>query len=70
MLDFFKSIFAFMQMLIDLIGNVISGLFQFVGMIPQAFGVVTYSLAYIPSQLVVFVSAGIAVCIVLHILGR
>lgn len=70
MLDFFKSIYNFLQMIIDLIGNVISGLFQFVAMIPQAFGVVTYSLAYVPAQLIVFVSAGIAICIILHILGR
>lgn len=70
MLDFFKSVMNFFQMIGDLIVNIVSGIFAFFQMIPQAFGVVTYSLAYIPSALVVFVSAGIGLCIILHILGR
>lgn len=70
MLNVLESILGFFEMLVNLIVNLVTGIFSIITLIPQASTLVNASIAYMPSVLSVFAYAGIALCIVLFIIGR
>lgn len=70
MLNALQSILDFIGMIGSFVSNLVTGLFSMITMIPQAFSAISYTLGYMPSQLLVFATAGITICIVFHIIGR
>lgn len=70
MLDFLTSIGDTLSAFLSYCLNLIHGLVYMIGMIPKSMGIVNQSMGYLPSVLVTFAGAGIAICIVLFLIGR
>lgn len=70
MLDFLQSISQFLQALGSFVLNLVDGVIFMIQMIPQAMGTVTMAFGYMPAMLVTFATAGIAICVVFHLIGR
>lgn len=70
MLDFLSGIADAIVTCINFLFNVISGMVQFLAMIPQFLSYATSVLAYIPSPLVVFISVGLTASVLLLVIGR
>lgn len=70
MLEMVDSIITFLQTVVSLIQNFISGLLTLMLLIPQALVFITTSIGYLPPVLVVFAVAGVSICVVFHIIGR
>lgn len=70
MIDFLKAIADFFSAIGSLLVNLVQGLLSIVPMIAQSLVFLTYVYAYIPSVLLMFIVAGIAVCVVYFLIGR
>lgn len=70
MLNFLQSISDFLQAIGSFIMNLVEGVLFMIQMIPQAMGTVTMAFGYMPAMLVTFATAGIAICVVFHLIGR
>lgn len=70
MLEFFKSILTFLATIGQFVESIVTGLFSMLQMIPQSMEATTNIIAFMPSQLAVYATAGIAICVVFHIIGR
>lgn len=70
MLDFFTSISDSISAFLSFCMNIIEGLGYMISMVPKSMGIVNASFGYLPSVLVTFAGAGIAICVVLFLIGR
>lgn len=70
MLDFLKAIVDAIIGFTHFVTNLVSGLINALALIPEAFVLLEYSLAFVPSVLLVFAMAGLTICVVFHIIGR
>lgn len=68
--NLFKSIGDFLYAVVNLLVNVVSGLFQMISMIPAALTMLTNSVAFMPTVLIAFAIGLITVSIVYLIVGR
>lgn len=70
MLNVFESILTFLATIGQFIESIVTGLFSMLQMIPQSMEATANIISYMPSQLAVYATAGIAICVVFHIIGR
>lgn len=70
MLDFLQSVSEFFQAIGSFVMNLVEGVIFLITMIPEAMGTITLAFGYMPAMLVTFATAGIAICIVFHLIGR
>lgn len=70
MLDFLQAISGFLQALGSFVMNLVDGVLFLIQMVPQAMGTITMAFGYMPAMLVTFATAGIAICVVFHLIGR
>lgn len=70
MLDFLSAVADSFSALLSFVLNLVNGLIYLVGMVPKSMGIVNASFGYLPSVLVTFAGAGIAICVVLFLIGR
>lgn len=68
--QFLDSILSVFVMVINLVISFVQGIAQMVVMIPQALGMLTYSVSSLPPVLVVFATAFISVSVVYLVIGR
>lgn len=70
MLDFISSIGSAISTVFEIITTVISAIVSVFTMLVDGLVFITYCIGLLPTFLIVFATAGIMICIVLHILGR
>lgn len=70
MLNVFTAIMDFFSMIGSFVSNIVTGLASMIQIIPQSLTAINYSIGYMPDSLLIFATAGIAICIVFHIIGR
>lgn len=70
MLDYLRSISDFLFAIGSFVVNLVEGVLFLINMIPQAMGTLTMAFGYLPSMLVTFAVAGVAICVVYHLIGR
>lgn len=70
MIHFFEGVFSFFDTILDMVKYLVTGLVQLFVMIPQAVGMLTYSIGFLPSMLLAFASVAITLSIVFMIVGR
>lgn len=70
MLDFLKGIVDFLTAVGSLIINMVQGLLSIFPLITQSIAFFTYVYAYVPSVLLVFLLAGISICVIFQLIGR
>ena len=70
MINFFHGVFSFFETILDMVTYLVTGLFQLFAMIPQAVGMLTYSIGFLPSMLLAFAAVAITLSIVFLIVGR
>lgn len=68
--QFLDSILSVFVMVINLVISFVQGIAQMIVMIPQALGMLTYSVSSLPPVLVVFATAFISVSVVYLVIGR
>lgn len=67
---FFEVIVNFINAIISVVTNLVSGLIQMIMMVPTALSFLTYSIGYVPSIIAVFITAIITVNVVYLFVGR
>lgn len=67
---FFEVIVNFIQAVVSVITNLVSGLIQMIMMVPTALQFLTYSIGFVPSVVAVFITAIITVNVVYLFVGR
>lgn len=70
MLDFFQTITDALSTLFSLISNLVTGLVQFLAMIPQVFVFMGTASAFIPTFMVAFFVASISISVMLVVINR
>lgn len=70
MLNVLQSITDFLTMIVDSVRNLVTGIASMLSIIPQSMTVLNYAIGYMPGVLATFALAGIAICVVFHIIGR
>lgn len=70
MINFFNGVISFCQSILDMVTYLVTGLVQLFAMIPQAAGMLTYSIGFLPSMLLAFAAVAITFSIVFLIVGR
>lgn len=70
MIHFFEGVFSFFDTILDMVKYLVTGLLQLFAMIPQAVGMLTYSIGFLPAMLLAFASVAITLSIVFMIVGR
>lgn len=69
-INFFKSLWDTITALIDLVINLVSGLFQFIANLPTFISYLTKTIAILPGWLLPFCTISITVSVLFIILGR
>ena len=70
MINFFEGVYSFFKTILDMVTYLVTGLVQLFAMIPQAVGMLTYSICFLPSMLLAFAAVAITLSIVFLIVGR
>lgn len=70
MLSFLSSIVDSVTIFVKFLISTISGILSVFGLIGQSFAFLSTSWGYMPSVLLVFITAGLTIVIVLHLIGR
>lgn len=67
---FLTQIVSFFGAAVKILGSFLAGLAQLIYVIPQALTMLTYTIASMPSVLVIFATAFISVSVVYLVVGR
>ena len=70
MLKVFESFLGFFETIGQFVASIVEGLFSMLQMIPQSMEATANIISYMPTQLAVYATTGIAICVVFHIIGR
>lgn len=69
-LDAFQQFFSFLDTLVKFVVNFIESIIQFLKMLPSCISMLMDSIAYLPSQVMVFATISITVSVIFIIVGR
>lgn len=69
-LSWLSSIGESIGIFIQFVTSTISGIVSVFGLIGQCFAFLTFSFGYLPSVLLVFITAGLTITIVFQLIGR
>ena len=70
LIDFFKSLWGTIELVISLVISLVEGLIQFLKSIPMFISIVFGVLNRVPSFLLVFVSLTLLISVILILIGR
>lgn len=70
LIDFFKSLWGTVELVISLVISLVEGLIQFIKSIPMFISIVFGVLNRVPSFLLVFVSLTLLISVILILIGR
>lgn len=70
MLNVFEAILSFLETAVMWVVNLTEGLYNMIILVGKSVGMVSNTVAFLPSELIVFATAVISVCVVYLIIGR